>query len=1191
MIKPYAGAALLVLGAALSAADADKNDSKTRELDGVLLPVKNINVAGSPYLRGKAGDADFGLAAKDGALRYYRSADKAVLIEYISLSEGDKAQLSIPYVCDYKTDWISAGISAAAGAVDEDKPKGGGIPLPPAFKKLAAIPFPVVEPSGGALELLSKGKLLNDWEARFKLEKSGSSNILSVSYAKRSGILPKKDVAVTVKFRPWLDDEGCVFLGEAKGGMFELQPGVAVKCEKVLVPFRTQGRLLELSCAEPVEVVLSERYPLRGGRTLEFKAGAVEGMTLRAADKASSISMPCAPLDVKVDGRNGAAAIGAGGMPLMNVECFEGEARQSRAGWLDAPWTVDKRGGAAEIAFSGKIETAWSTVAKAKGGAFELSCKRSQDGKAAGVGLLFPYWTVGGDVELELPDGSSIKEIGGVPLRVGMNLANCAELPAGSRVVIHPTASESLAVETKSAMRLSFHRQDASSYNAPFDVTLDKSFYANKNGKGVINSYPWAGMKLEAKEPSFGVNVKYARRFVAEPEIKQEKDLPKEGVEIAVTDDGAVVKSPYWRIAHSKAAGGGVSEIVFPHGSGRNILVAPERIYAMKDGELHSSEFDKSAGIEIDNVRKEVKVCGELKSKSRSSSGVKYEISYLYKPHVVERKVRFDFQGGAKVRKLGVLNLSFSPSLDQCGYKPCVSEVKKAVFPGVPALYGKTIDTGYISIFKTGCEGIDFVPGRDIDGWQNQISSERGKACFAVAGNSKGGAELTIEPYGDAERPVEVSGVKEYMHYLGLPMIDGRMRKANFYYRNAWGPDWVSNDIIEKLHESGISLMSSGFSHCAVGLPPPETPQPQDAKILAGIDRIVKASHERGMRVIPFVSTLLGKSVPVYKEKGRDWGIPAGNGIASCGTYGDYMCHEAAGWDEYIENQYMTYKKRFNYDGIYFDFIFPASCAGKHTDTGKRHLTSSSLLKFVESARGRLDFILGHTGYYPTFMLENLCDMIWAGEEMPTWYSAEGRIPSLDMLREHFEVVPNTQRMVESRIVYNYPTLSKNETGVLRYKKEDADEYLSKLALCGLFTFASDEYSGTANTAELIERNQPFLDVFRIFRDVDLSQYRFLDWKRQGAAIPSNPKIRAAVYWNDKSAIILFANSECASEEKAILNARPAAFGWGEDGKCSVSNLPDDGKTVEMSFKDLERKGLNASFKGFARKAMKIDRR
>lgn len=1165
-----------------SQAGDKKNNEETRDLDGVLRPVENRTVSGYPYIRAKSNEVDFGLGSKDGALRYYRVFNRTVLVEYISITEGEKSQLTIPYICDYKTAWQNGSIKIVNGNEDPDKITGN-LEIPAAFKKIAAIRNPTLFPNADKMELISSGKLISGWENNIKFTRDGGISRTQLFYKKTGAKLPPEDIAIDIKFRPWLDDENIPIFAESKGEIFEVVEGKPIDCEKIIIPFWTCGRTLEFSADIGAKVNLSERYPLRGGRTLKFSFGKVDNIVLTMTDKPDSLSFPCGAMDVAVNDKTCCSSINIGNLPFMNIEGFEGNLVQANAGYIDTPWTISADKKLANISGTGKLRTDWKAEIKSKNNSLNFSFTKGNSTERSGLRLHFPYWVVGAKVELELPDGKILDNKDDIPLRTGMNLNKNINLPAGSKIIIHPTATEKVTITTDAPFSLAFYRKNQASYNAAFDITFDKSFYTEKNSKGIINSYSGAGIILAADIPVFGINVGYSRSFKKAETQYPKKDISGDEIRITETSDSINVNSAYWALSHSKSAGNAISQMLFNYGMAKNILVAPEKIYIMQDGKEFSNISDKNSTFSIDHQNKEIKVKGELTAAAGKKSGIKYEISYLYKPYTIERKVCFDFGSGQMIQKVGVLNLALSHELDQCGYKPCVAEVKKAVFPGNPVLCGKMIDSGYISIFKTGYEGIDFVPGKDIYGWQNQITQEKNSAFFAVSGNEKGGASLIVEPYSNENKPIMISGIKEYKHYLGIPIIKEYIPRQYFYYRNAWGPDWLTDDIIKKLHENGVNLLCSGISRCAVGALPPQNPEPADAKIIADIKRIVKTAHQEGMMVIPFVSTLLSRKVPVYQERAKDWGIPAGNGIASCGTYGDYMCHEADGWDEYLINQFMTYKNYFDYDGIYFDFIFPTTCSHpNHTATGKKHLTTETHLRFMENSRKKLDFILGHTGYYPTFMLEDLCDMVWVGEEMPTWYSEEGKIPDLDRIREHFEVVPNTQRMVEPRVIYNYQMFSKNEIGVLRYRKEDAMEYISKLLLCGLFTFPSDEYSGAANTQELFERNKPFLDVSRAFKGIDFSQYHFADWKNQAAVITSNPRIRTALYWNGKDAIIIAANSECVSEEKTTIFVSPEALDWEKTGKCRVM-----GK--ELTFEEISKIGMEISLSCFAHEIIKIE--
>ncbi|MGI6384084.1 MAG: hypothetical protein ACOX1G_02325 [bacterium] len=121
-------------------------------------------------------------------------------------------------------------------------------------------------------------------------------------------------------------------------------------------------------------------------------------------------------------------------------------------------------------------------------------------------------------------------------------------------------------------------------------------------------------------------------------------------------------------------------------------------------------------------------------------------------------------------------------------------------------------------------------------------------------------------------------------------------------------------------------------------------------------------------------------------------------------AYGDMMCHEAEGWNKYLKDQIMAWQKIFSYDGIYYDFVYPAGpCCNPRHAGGERHLSVEGVLEFMEWTRDNFEVVWSHTGHYPTVMLENLSDLVWVGEELNPWYANEGRIPDLDGLADYFE--------------------------------------------------------------------------------------------------------------------------------------------------------------------------------------------
>jgi hypothetical protein len=214
-------------------------------------------------------------------------------------------------------------------------------------------------------------------------------------------------------------------------------------------------------------------------------------------------------------------------------------------------------------------------------------------------------------------------------------------------------------------------------------------------------------------------------------------------------------------------------------------------------------------------------------------------------------------------------------------------------------------------------------------------------------------------------------------------------------------------------------------------------------------------------------------------------------------------------------------------------------------------------------------------------MLENLSDLVWVGEEVNPWYANEGRIPDLDGLAEYIVHTRNTQRLVDPHVVRSWAHLpGERMPGMLRYDMEDAREFAGKLALNGLFSCAGMSNAAPFNPNEVIDRFKPWLNLYKSFKGVDFTKLSFSDWKNQGAVITDNPYIRAAVYSNEREAVLVLANSESCSTLKTRFKVNTEALGWGKAASYRLTKCPE-GMPVNIGHETLCKRGVQIELPGY----------
>ncbi|HAH86692.1 MAG TPA: hypothetical protein DCL60_04915, partial [Armatimonadetes bacterium] len=795
----------------------------------------------------------------------------------------------------------------------------------------------------------------------------------------------------------WLEDEDVpLFVVKSNGQICRLQGGDAIEGTKVIIPFWKQGHQISFSVEPCQKISLGKIQGFMGGRLLTFNAGeAADKVSLQVEDSRIAPLVKAGAVSLRVNERNGAGHLDIGGLPLMTVEGIENGSIQSVAGYDSPAWEMAaNKGVKGGFAYTGKGKISavpWVMDVKGTDNEIRYRWKRDNTGAAsAGVHLFMPYWLVGSKVEVISPAGKVTDTCGNIPMRIGAEFQQQA-LRTNTRIAVYPTATEKITITLQGDFKLASYRKSTSAYREPFDLSAYPVFYQDVKQKGVIHSFPPAGLFLISKNgQDFGIDIKYERLFAQTNRGETPKiQLPVEGVKVVSGKDNVSVLSPYWKITHSRRNGGGISSIVFPYASGKDIMVSPEAIYIQSAGKVYSSSNEKSPNISAKG--NEIKVSGLLKTVDGKDCSIKYQTTYQYNQGYIKRNTVFNFIESLPVEKVGVLKLDMASLLDECGYKPVLAAFRKAVFPGAPLVQGKTLGGGFISLFRRGGEGIDFVPGNDTHGWRYQLSSNASEGYMAVQGNSQGGPSLVVEAYSNMDKPLTIKGEKSYSYFIGLPMINKHLQRHYFTVNDSYG--WfTTDDRLGKLPDSGVNLMlNHGWRGSPVGEYPSENISAAEKKGIADKVEQLKLAGQYGIKNIPFVAKgLLKSTVPAYKEHLLDWVSmgPQKTPPARPDAYGDMMCLEAKGYRDYLKNQIMAWQKIFSYDGIYYDFVYPTGpCWNPRHAGGEQHQDIEGLLEFGEWTRSSFKLVWSHTGHYPTIMMDNLSDLIWVGEELNPWYA------------------------------------------------------------------------------------------------------------------------------------------------------------------------------------------------------------
>ncbi len=628
-----------------------------------------------------------------------------------------------------------------------------------------------------------------------------------------------------------------------------------------------------------------------------------------------------------------------------------------------------------------------------------------------------------------------------------------------------------------------------------------------------------------------------------------------EKARLAVCESGKdlVVGCQYWEVRHSSEAGGNLSSILFPHGSGKNVLAAPclTEVRTFHRGALKSYQTRTLAGARssLSYSLTGDAACIESESPLMTAEG---EVLPATCRH------RFEYHPWGYIRQRVVLTFTkplpdahgvmiarpiVSPHLNEFGLRPAHTEPNDwrrhcwlrqwHKFSAGASIhdYGAIARSNmplYFTFLQRGVEGFDWFLGNNIDQWHRQIAGVEHSNEFMVNYRTQPeGYEVRICPLSYFPPRVTLKGTYTFDFFMGLPFVQERVRPlvraigsllvARQDRRGTRFPgiETVRNEgkqgvQLARLHDDGPGPDGLFWRD---GAYPPYPPQR-----MREMDRCLRRCHQSGIRVVPYFSLHeFHPDVPPFGRKAKEWQRvtdAAGRMIhnpTDQGEFGAQMCL-ASGWLDFRKKTIDVALRHHAFDGIYYDWTMAMPCLHK----GHRpyaHWDVEEFIDLLEWTRGRVGpdgTIYLHMSAVPFAIAQNLANSILTFEE----YSPA---------RVHPDMFPPSSQYMKSCM-----------QGVL--PMEEGGKRPRLFALCALLNHLAPD-----------SRHPEFLKVFKAISRIDFTRYTNFENHRTRAVRTTHTDVRAAVYWNREEAMILLANlstKRCRFTWKAL----PRYLGWGRDG-------------------------------------------
>jgi len=596
------------------------------------------------------------------------------------------------------------------------------------------------------------------------------------------------------------------------------------------------------------------------------------------------------------------------------------------------------------------------------------------------------------------------------------------------------------------------------------------------------------------------------------------------------------VKNKFWEVIHDPEKGGCITGIRFFNGSNRNILLKPISSYF---GSFWDTLNDKATInlVEQSNCLV-VQVNGELKDVNEfTTSGIKYSYSYEYREGHIKITKEYSLEKGiAGISEVGIGCMDIVPELNNFAARSSHVNADK-ILASCAAVWG-TINFDdkvsfeekyiplYMAVFRKGVEGIEFLPGYDLEEWTKQLLDSKDQGEFQIRGKSNPKCvQIIIEPFNaivTGSSGIRLSGQYTFSYYLGLPMIPEKVPQK-YMHMSFNNHPWPSDEDIRKWAYSGVNVVrlhndyhpSGDFWHDGSW-------PPYDEKGMAELKRVINTCHRYGIKIVPYFSLFeINPKSDGFANGYVLWRRTVDDKGSLIETYppnwyfGFGMCL-SSGWKDFLKRYVKKVVKTLGFDGVYYDYAQYWPCNNKLHSKGW-HSIIGDIIEFLEYTRSLIGedgiMLLHQSGWAPCVLIENYADGHIMFEDCVHWKE----IPPLE------EFPPNTLHLTFMNVAPKIPCLI---VGVSDRVK-GAWDLCAKCSVIGAFP-----HGGLGPEAE------PVLTLFEVFRAFDLSKFKFKNHTMRYIKTDKDA-VKGAIYFNQDRVLVVLSN----------VRDEPTGFKWTVDLK------------------------------------------
>ena len=609
--------------------------------------------------------------------------------------------------------------------------------------------------------------------------------------------------------------------------------------------------------------------------------------------------------------------------------------------------------------------------------------------------------------------------------------------------------------------------------------------------------------------------------------------------------------SDYWRIEFDLRSGGVLDSIVFPAGSGKNLLLSPFVSYV----DQWSDENAPATGFT--HVQKgsvvRLEFSGRMAAAGRHPGPIEYRTTWTISPFFVRADHTLRLSEDVAASAVGIASTAVRADLNEFAVRsgPMVDDA--AWQQRINTRYGtigragtKLVDDRhapvYLLLFDRGVEGFDLSTASDLATWERALAGRAGAGRFAASVSDDGSRIRVVREPLRSEHPVRLKkGEYTFSYYLGLPRI---VEKSNRKWRHlSFGNHpWPSDREVARWAENGVNIVrlhndyseDENFWHDGAW-------PPYDEKGMTEMKRVIAACRRHGIKVVPYFSIHeLHPKAQGFTEHSREWARTVDelgtviHSLVGKGEYGAIMCPTSA-WLERRKRDIEQAYRELKFDGIYYDQVVNIGCTNTKHGTDL-HFGVDGVVELLAWTRRLIapdgPLILHLGGNRHTIIFENFADLVVNMEEL------SGAESSLQL-----EDLPLLTLLAES--LPRSPCPSYREDRSLERNRQN----ISILTVFGMFPWAA---SGLGEVySELYEET---LKLFRAFKPYRLEQYKLHD-ALAGVVKTSWEGVYGAAYSSPERAIVVVSNTSPEKRKNVVWRVKAKDLGFEPTPKLTVKDV------------------------------------